>query len=76
MDQFDLINIYRTFHPKTMNFTFFSRAFSQEHSPGWITSWTINLALVNSKNLKSFQAFFSDHNVVRLDVNYWKKKNY
>ena len=23
MDQSDLINIYRTFHPKTMNFTFF-----------------------------------------------------
>ena len=24
MDQLDLINIYRTFHPKTNNFTFFS----------------------------------------------------
>ena len=23
VDQLDLINIYRTFHPKTMNFTFF-----------------------------------------------------
>ena len=26
MDQLDLINNYRTFHPKTMNFTFFSSA--------------------------------------------------
>ena len=26
MDQLDLTNIYRTFHPKTMNFTFFSSA--------------------------------------------------
>ena len=26
MDQLDLINIYRTFHPKTMNYTFFSSA--------------------------------------------------
>ena len=25
-DQLDLIDIYRTFHPKTMNFTFFSSA--------------------------------------------------
>ena len=25
IDQLDLIDIYRTFHPKTMNFTFFSR---------------------------------------------------
>ena len=32
MDQLDLIDIYRTFHPKTMNFTFFSsvhRTFSR-----------------------------------------------
>ena len=26
MDQLDLIDIYRTFHPKTMNYTFFSSA--------------------------------------------------
>ena len=26
IDQLDLIDIYRTFHPKTMYFTFFSRA--------------------------------------------------
>ena len=26
MDHFDLIGIYRTFHPKTMSFTFFSSA--------------------------------------------------
>jgi len=26
MDQLDLIDIYRTFHPKTMNFTFFASA--------------------------------------------------
>ena len=46
-DQLDLIDIYGTFHPKTMNFTF-----SQVHmepSPGYITSWAIHLALVNSK---------------------------
>ena len=32
MDQLDLIDIYRTFHPKTMNFTFFSSAHGT--SPG------------------------------------------
>ena len=26
LDQLDLIDMYRTFHPKTINFTFFSRA--------------------------------------------------
>ena len=37
IDQLDLIDIYRTFHPKTMNFTFFSSAqnFLQDRShPG------------------------------------------
>ena len=56
MDQLDLIDIYRTFHPKTMNFTFFSSAhgiFSKIDQ-----SWAINLAFVNSKKLKSFQASF------------------
>ena len=56
MDQLDLIDIYRTFHPKTMNLTFFSSAhetFSRiDHN------WAINLALVSSKKLKSFQECF------------------
>ena len=47
IDQLDLIDICRTFHPKTMNFTFFSSA--HRTFSGWITSWAINLALVNSK---------------------------
>ena len=33
IDQLDLIDIYRTFHPKTMNFTFFSSAYGST-SPG------------------------------------------
>ena len=38
MDQLDLIDIYRTFHLKTMNFTFFSSAHGTfariDHIPG------------------------------------------
>ena len=56
IDQLDLIDIYRTLHPLTLNFTFFS--VHTESSPGYITSWAINLALVNSKKLKSFQSSF------------------
>ena len=37
IDQLDLIDIYRTFHPKAMNFTFLSKV-HMEPSPGWITS--------------------------------------
>ena len=56
IDQLDLIDIYRTFHPKTMNFTFFSSAHRNlsriDHILGHKST------LVNSKKLKSFQACF------------------
>ena len=32
LDKMDLIDIYRTFHPKTTEYTLFSSAY--EHSPG------------------------------------------
>ena len=54
--QLDLIDIYRTFHPKTMNFTFFSSAHGTFSRIDHILH--INLALVNSKKLKSCQASF------------------
>ena len=72
MDQSDLIDIYRTFHPKTMNFTFFSNAhgtFSRiDHILGHKSS------LGKFKTIEIISSIFSDHNVVRLDVNYGKKK--
>ena len=72
MDQLDLIDIYRTFHPKTMNFTFFSSAhgaFSRiDHILGHKSS------LGKFKTIEIISSIFSDHNVVRLDVNYRKKK--
>ena len=56
IDQLDLIDIYRTFHPKTMNFTFFSGAhgtFSRiDHILGHKST------LDKLKKLKSFQASF------------------
>ena len=56
-DQLDLIDIYSTFHPKIMNFTFFSSAHGTFSRIDHILA--INLALVNSKKkLKSFQASF------------------
>ena len=70
--QLDLIHIYRTFHPKTMNFTFFSSAhgtFSRiDHILGHKSS------LGKFKNVEIISSIFSDHNAVRLDVNYGKEK--
>ena len=56
IDQLDLIDIYRTFYPKTINFTFFSsahRTFSRiNHILGHKST------LGKFKNWKSFQSSF------------------
>ena len=74
MDQLDLIDIYRTFLPKTMNFTFFSNAhgtFSRiHHTLGHISS------LGKFEKFEIISSIFSDHNAIRLDVNYRGKKNF
>ena len=72
MDQLDLIDIYRTFQLKTMNFTFFSSAHRilsrMDHILGYKSS------LGKFKKTEIISRIFSDHNAVRLDVNY--RKNY
>ena len=71
VDQLDLIEIYRVFHPKTMDFTFFSSAqgiFSRiDHILGHKSSLGKFLKIEISSSI------FSDHNVVRLDIKYGKK---
>src|SRR5574341_979859 len=71
IDQLDLIYIYRTFHPKTMNFTFFSSVhgtFSRiDHILGHKSS------LGKFKKIEIIPSIFSDHNAVRLDLNYRRK---
>ena len=73
VDQLDLIDIYRTIHPKTINFTFFSSAhktFSRiDHILGHKTS------LGKFKKIEIIPVIFSDHSAVRLDLNN-RKKNY
>ena len=63
MDQLDLIDIYRTFHPLTMNFTFFSsthRTFSRiDHILGHKSG------LGKFKKIEIIPSIFSDHNVVK-----------
>ena len=71
MDQLDLIDIYRTSHPKTINFTFFSsahRTFSRiDHILGHKSS------LGKFKKIEIIPVIFSDHNARRLDLKYRKK---
>ena len=71
IDQLDRIDIYGTFHPRTINFTFFSsahRTFSRiDHIMGCKSS------LGKFRKNEIIPSIFSDHNAVRLDLNYRKK---
>ena len=70
-EQLDLIEIYRTFHPKTMNFTFFSSAHGTFSRIDHILSHKSSLG--KFKKIEIIPSIFSDHNAVRLDVNYRRK---
>ena len=57
IDQLDLIGIYRTVHPKTMNFTFFSSTHATCSRIDHILGHKSRLGKLKKK-LKSFQASF------------------
>ena len=68
----DLIDIFRIFHPNAEEYTFFSSAhgtFSRiEHTLGHKSN------LSKFKKTEIVSSIFSDHNVMRLHINYRKKK--
>ena len=72
MDQLYLIDIYRTFHHKTMNFTFFSSAHGTFSRIDHILGHKSSLGKLKKK-IEIIPNLFSDHNTVRLDVNYRRK---
>ena len=65
----DLIDSYRTFHPKTeYTFSRAHRTFSRiDHILGHKSS------LGKFKKIEIVSSIFSDHNAMRLDINYRKK---
>ena len=69
--QIDLIDNYKTFHPKTVDYTFFSRAhgtFSRiDHILGHIS------ILSTFKKIEIISSIFSAPNVMRLEINYREK---
>ena len=71
MDQLDLTDIYKTFHPKTINFTFFSSAYGTFSRTDHILGHKSSLG--KFKKVEIISSIFSDHNAVRFDVHYRKK---
>ena len=73
IDQLDLIDIYRTIHPKTMNFTFFSNThgtFSRtDHILGHKSS------LGKTRKIEIIPSIFSDHKCSKIRSQL-QEKNY
>ena len=74
IDQIDLIDIYRTFHPKVAEHTFFSSAdgtFSRiDHILGHTSS------LREFKKIEIISSISSEHNSMRLEIHSRKKTQY
>nr|KAF6392659.1 hypothetical protein mPipKuh1_007844 [Pipistrellus kuhlii] len=68
LDQMELIDIFRTFHPKATEYTFFSSAhgsFSKiDHILGHRQS------LFKFKKIEIISSIFSDHSGIKLEINY------
>ena len=71
LNKTDLTDIYRTFHPKTTKYTFFSSAHGTfpriDHILGHKSS------LGKFKKTEIISSIFSNHNTMRLEINYRKK---
>ena len=68
----DLIGIFRTFHPNAEEYTF-SWAHGTFSRIDHISGHESNLS--KFKKIEIISSIFSDHNAMRLDINYKKKKN-
>ena len=67
----NLIDIYRTFHPKTTEYTFFSSAYGTFSKIDNILGQKSSLG--KFKKIEIISSIFSDHNTMRLDINYRKR---
>ena len=71
IEQIDLVDIYKTRHLKATEYTFFSSAHGTLSRIDHIYGHKLILSKV--KKIEIISSIFSDHNAMRLDINYRKK---
>ena len=71
LDEMDLIDIFQTFHPNAEEYTFFSSAHGTFSRIDHILGHKSNFS--KFKKIEIVSSIFSDHNTMRLDINYKKK---
>ena len=72
LDEMDLIDIFKTFHPNAEEYTFFSSAHGTFSRIDHILGHKSNLS--KFKKVEMVSSIFSEHNTMRLDINHKKKK--
>ena len=72
LNEMNLIGIFRRFHPNPEECTFFSSAHRTFSRIDHILGHKSNLS--KFKKIEIISSIFSDHNTMRLDINYKKKK--
>ena len=72
LDKMDFIDIFRTFHPNAKEYTLSSSAHGTLSRIDHIFSHKSNLSKFKKTEITS--TIFCDHNTMRLDINYKKKK--
>ena len=72
LHEIDLIDIFRTFHPNAEEYTFFSSAHGTFSRIDHILGHKSNLS--KFKKIEIISSIFSNHNAMRLDINYKKRK--
>ena len=71
LDEMDFIDIFRTFHPNQKEYPFFSSAHGTFSRIYHILGHKSNLS--KFKKIEITSSIFSNHNAMRLDINYKKK---
>jgi len=72
LDEMDLIDTFRAFHPNPEEYTFFSSTHGTFSKIDHILGHKSNLN--KFKKIEIISGIFSDHNAMKLDINYKKKK--
>ena len=72
LDQMDLIDIYKAFHLKDTEYTFFTSAHGAFSRIDYMLGHNTSLSML--KKTEIISSTFSDHDAMRLEVNY-KEKN-
>ena len=70
LDELDLIDFFRTFHPNAEEYTFFSSTHGTFSRIDHILDHKSNLS--KFKKIEIISSIFSNHNAMRLDMNYKK----